>query len=86
MTDKELIHRGNHISLYKQKVSLPDNKHTFYDVIAHPGGAVMAALDEQNRLCLITQPRPAVGGDTWEFPAGCLAFAMKDSTFLLPQV
>jgi ADP-ribose pyrophosphatase len=70
--DKTLIHKGSHISLYKQKVPLPDDRHTFYDVIIHPGGAVMAAIDDKNRLCLITQPRPAVGEDVWEFPAGCL--------------
>lgn len=72
MTDKKLIHQGSHISLYKQKVPLPNDKHTFYDVVGHPGGAVMAALNVQNKLCLITQPRPAIGGKVWEFPAGCL--------------
>lgn len=72
MSDKTLVHKGSHISLYKQRVELPDNRHTYYDVVAHPGGAVMCAVDASNRLCLITQPRPAVGGDVWEFPAGCL--------------
>ena len=72
MSDKKLIHQGNHISLYQQKVLLPNEKHTFYDVVAHPGGAVMAAINSENKLCLITQSRPAVGGEIWEFPAGCL--------------
>ncbi len=72
MSDKQLIHKGNHISLYKQKVSLPENQHTYYDVVAHPGGSVMVAIDTADRLCLITQPRPAIGHDIWEFPAGCL--------------
>lgn len=72
MSEKTLIHQGSHIALYKQKVPLPDNQHTYYDLIRHPGGSVMAAIDEQNRLCFITQPRPAMGGDIWEFPAGCI--------------
>ena len=72
MAEKTLIHQGSHISLYKQKVLLDDQRHTYYDVIAHPGGAVMAALNEQRQFCLITQPRPAIGEDVWEFPAGCL--------------
>ena len=72
MSDKQLIHKGSHISLYKQKISLPENQHTYYDVVAHPGGSVMVAINEANCLCLITQPRPAIGHDIWEFPAGCL--------------
>lgn len=72
MKDKTVVHQGSHISLYKQKVALPNNRHTFYDLIVHPGGAVVAAVDRLNRVCLITQPRPAIGGDIWEFPAGCL--------------
>ena len=32
----------------------------------------MVAIDVDNRLSFITQPRPAMGGDIWEFPAGCL--------------
>jgi len=72
MSDKELVHKGSHISLYKQKVDLPNEKHTYYDVVAHPGGAVMAAVNKDKQICLITQPRPAVGAEIWEFPAGCL--------------
>lgn len=72
MSDKQLVHQGSHISLYKQRVELPDDRHTYYDVVAHPGGAVMCAINTQQELCLITQPRPAIGGDVWEFPAGCL--------------
>jgi len=72
MTDKTLIHRGNHICLYKQKIPLPEGRHTYYDLVSHPGGAVMAALNEKNEFCLITQPRPAVEEHVWEFPAGCL--------------
>jgi len=72
MTDKTLIHRGNHICLYKQKIPLPEERHTYYDLVSHPGGAVMAALNEKNQFCLITQPRSAVEEHVWEFPAGCL--------------
>ena len=72
MSDKKLVHKGSHISLYKQQVELPDNRHVYYDVVAHPGGAVICAIDANHRLCLITQPRPAVNSHVWEFPAGCL--------------
>lgn len=72
MPDKILIHKGNHISLYKQKVLLADNQTVYYDLVCHPGGSVMVAIDDNHRLSFITQPRPAMGGEIWEFPAGCL--------------
>ena len=72
MSDKTLIHQGSHISLFKQKVQLSGDRETYYDLISHPGGAVIAAVDHKQRICLITQPRPAIGEDVWELPAGCL--------------
>jgi len=68
----KIAHQGNHISVYKQKVYLTEGRHTYYDVVVHPGGAVMVAIDAQNRLSFITQPRPAVEQVIWEFPAGGL--------------
>ena len=72
MSKKTLIHEGNYISLYKQLVPLEGNRHTFYDIVSHPGGSVMAAINDDGKLCLITQSRPAVDSVIWEFPAGCL--------------
>ncbi len=69
---KKLIHQGNLISVFKQKIDLPEGKHTFYDIVNHPGGAVIIAINEQKQVCLITQGRPAVNSTIWELPAGCL--------------
>lgn len=70
--DNKLIHQGNLISLHKERVSLPAGGHTFFDIVKHPGGAVIAAINEDNEICLIKQWRHAIGQYIWELPAGCL--------------
>ena len=73
MTDeKKLIHQGNLISLYKERVDLPDGKHTHFDIVSHPGGSVIAAINDRHEVCLLKQWRHAVRQFVWEFPAGCI--------------
>lgn len=71
MTDT-LLHKGNLISLYKEQVDLRDGGHTHFDIVKHPGGAVIAAINSNDELCLLKQWRHAVGEHIWELPAGCL--------------
>lgn len=42
------------------------------EIVRHPGGAAVVAIDQQNKVCLIRQYRHAVGGWIWEIPAGKL--------------
>jgi len=70
--DKTLIHQGNLISLNKERVELPNDKYTYFDIVSHPGGSVIAALNDNNEVCLLKQWRHAVGQHIWEFPAGCI--------------
>ncbi len=71
MTNK-LLHKGNLIELHKERVELDDGEHTYFDIVKHPGGAVIAAFNERGEICLLKQWRHAVGEFIWEFPAGCL--------------
>lgn len=71
MPDK-LIHQGNLIALYNEAVPLRDGGETRFDIVKHPGGAVIAAVNEQDEICLLKQWRHAVQATIWEFPAGCL--------------
>lgn len=70
--DKQLIHQGNLIALHKERVEFPNGGHTHFDIVSHPGGAVVAAINELDEVCLIKQWRHAVGQTIWELPAGCL--------------
>ena len=67
-----LLHKGKLIDLYSEKVDLPNGGHTYFDIVKHPGGAVIAAINEQGEICLLKQWRHAVQQFIWELPAGCL--------------
>jgi ADP-ribose pyrophosphatase len=53
-------------------VHLPDGRTTHYDIVRHPGGAVIIAVNSNKDICLLRQFRHAVDGDIWELPAGCV--------------
>jgi ADP-ribose pyrophosphatase len=70
--EDQLIHQGKLIALYKERVDFPQGGHTYFDIVKHPGGAVIAAINEKDELCLVKQWRHALGQFIWELPAGCL--------------
>ena len=73
MTDeRKLLHQGSLISLYKERVDLSSGNHTHFDIVKHPGGAVIAAINSDNCICILKQWRHAVNQYVWEFPAGCI--------------
>jgi ADP-ribose pyrophosphatase len=67
-----LIHKGSLISIYKESVALRNGGHTEFDIVKHPGGAVIAAINLDDKICLLKQWRHALQQDIWELPAGCL--------------
>lgn len=71
MTNK-LIHKGRLIELHSERVEFPSGGHTYFDIVKHPGGAVIAAINDQDEICLLKQWRHAIGTSIWELPAGCL--------------
>jgi len=71
MTDK-VLHKGNLIELHKERVDFPDGGHTYFDIVKHPGGSVIAAINDSNEICLLKQWRHALQEFIWELPAGCL--------------
>jgi len=70
--EKKLLHKGNLISLYKERVELSSGNHTHFDIVKHPGGSVIAAINSDNCICILKQWRHAVKQYVWEFPAGCI--------------
>lgn len=66
------IYRGRLIRLDRETASLPDGREVDLDIVHHPGGAVIVALNERREVCLLRQYRHAAGGTIWELPAGCI--------------
>jgi len=68
----KLIYQGKILQLAIDNVMLPNGKAVELEILRHPGGAAIVALDAQNRVCLLRQFRHAAGGWIWELPAGKL--------------
>lgn len=64
--------RGRVITVNVETVKLPNGHVAHLEVVHHPGGAAVVALDSRERVCLLRQFRHAGGGWVWELPAGKL--------------
>ena len=69
---RRLIHGGAVVNLGLETVKLPNDEILALEIVRHPGGAVVIAMDQQQQVCLIKQFRHAANGWIWEFPAGLL--------------
>jgi ADP-ribose pyrophosphatase len=61
---------GRIVTVDVEEVTLPNGSRLEMEVVRHPGGAAVAALDDGGRVCLLRQYRPVVGQWIWEVPAG----------------
>jgi len=66
------IYEGRVLKLAIESLTLPNGVALELEVVRHPGGAAIAALDAQDRVCMLRQYRHAGGGWIWELPAGKL--------------
>jgi 8-oxo-dGTP pyrophosphatase MutT (NUDIX family) len=71
MSKKErLIYRGKVIDLYLEDVEFPNGAKAEFEIVRHPGGSAVVALDLKNCVCLLRQYRFVTDGWLWELPAG----------------
>ncbi len=66
------IYRGRVVRLNVETVELPNGHRAELEILHHPGGAAIVAIDAQRRVCLLRQFRHAADGWVWELPAGKL--------------
>ena len=64
------IFNGRIIKLEVEKVELPNGSVCEMEIVRHPGGSAVVALDTENRVCLLKQYRYVVDSWVWELPAG----------------
>jgi 8-oxo-dGTP pyrophosphatase MutT (NUDIX family) len=64
--------RGRVITVTVEQVLLPSGATATYEIVHHPGGAAIVAVNNRQEVCLLRQYRPAAGGWVWELPAGRL--------------
>jgi ADP-ribose pyrophosphatase len=63
---------GRVFSVEVQDVVLPDSRKSFREIVRHPGGSSVVALDADNRILLVRQHRVGCDGLMREIPAGRL--------------
>lgn len=65
-------YQGRVISVTVDEVILPNGRQAALEVVHHPGGAAIVALNDLQQVCLLRQYRYVAGGWIWELPAGKL--------------
>jgi ADP-ribose pyrophosphatase len=68
--ERNPIYQGDVVNLGLETVTLPNQQMLQLEVVRHPGGAAVLALDDIGQACLLRQYRHAGGGWLWELPAG----------------
>lgn len=64
------VFQGVIVKASTRLVTLPNNVQMQMDVVEHPGGAAIAALNEKQEICLLKQYRAVFDRWFWELPAG----------------
>ncbi|MEC9488075.1 MAG: NUDIX hydrolase [Halanaerobium sp.] len=68
----EDIYQGKIINVRKDKVMLPDGRHSYREIVEHSGAVAVIPLAADGRVILIRQYRAPVGRVLLEVPAGKL--------------
>lgn len=66
------IYTGKIITVKVSTVEIKDQKYSQREIVLHPGGACIAAVNENNRILLVKQFRKPIEEFTIELPAGKL--------------
>jgi ADP-ribose pyrophosphatase len=64
------VFSGRVIRVNVERVQLPNSSIADLEIIHHPGGAAVVAVDAEHNVCLLRQFRHAANGYLWELPAG----------------
>lgn len=74
------IYTGRVVTLDVADVTLPNGHATTLEIVGHPGGAAVVALNVNDEVCVLHQYRHVAGGWLWELPAGKLDGKAPDVT------
>jgi ADP-ribose pyrophosphatase len=63
---------GKLLGLRVDDVRMPDGAVAQREIVTHPGAVAIVALDDEGKIILVNQYRPAIGAQMDELPAGLL--------------
>jgi len=71
VNQRRQIYKGEIVDLGLETIQISvDKPAVTLEIIRHPGGAAVVALNKENEVCLLKQYRHAVDKWLWELPAG----------------
>lgn len=70
LKNKQTVYQGKIIHITEEIWNLPNGHTATFEVVNHPGGVAIIAVNQQQHICLIRQFRPVIGDWLWEIPAG----------------
>lgn len=72
-------YKGSLITVRVDDVRMSDGSIVQREVVAHPGAVAVVALDDDGKVVLVNQYRPAIGAQLDELPAGLLDVANESA-------
>ncbi|MHB1514653.1 MAG: NUDIX hydrolase [Acidiferrobacteraceae bacterium] len=63
-------YRGRVIDVVAEQAHFPDGRSSELEIVRHPGGAAVVALNDRGKVCLLRQYRHVANEWLWELPAG----------------
>jgi ADP-ribose pyrophosphatase len=72
VVDRRRLHAGRYVGFEVDRFVRGDGSETVRDIVVHPGAVVIAPLDDDGHILLVTQYRVPCGGAMLELPAGTL--------------
>ena len=66
------VFKGRLLKLYVKKVQLPHGYVATFEMIKHPGAALIIPFLSANRIIMLRQLRPVINSYIYELPAGTL--------------
>ena len=78
LLERKDIYAGRVVRLHVDTVELPDGGTSIREIVDHPGGVAILALDGENRVSVVRQYRYAFGRTMLEIPAGKLEAGETD--------
>jgi len=66
------VFKGKLLKVFVKKVRLPNGYLATFEIIKHPGAALVIPFLSKDRLIMLSQLRPVVGRYIYELPAGTI--------------
>lgn len=66
------VFKGKLLKVFVKRIRLPNGYLATFEIIKHPGAALIIPFLSKNRLIMLCQLRPVVGSYIYELPAGTI--------------